>query len=1030
MKLVKFLLIVFFLSGCDYMWSQTMTEKVENINVSSTRAKLLGKTIAVRDIASHKGNTSKAKQKAAKKLKTIPNNFLGRRSQGNAVNPELEHQGPDPIRQKTVAPPNKLMNNEPLINIDGLATNFGSPSDPTGDVSDQHYMQAINVTTVAIYELDGSQVLEFEMNDLWTDLGFFSLGDPIIIYDEVAARWIVTEFSGPANLLVAVSETSDPLGSYFAYSFATPNFPDYPKYSLSPEAVVITTNELGGRELHQYFLDRAALIAGEEDVPIIRVAIMGNGDTEAGFYVSTPVDWNGQRMPFDARPITMVINDSSWPNGPAQDQIELYTFNLDFEDTNNTTVERTSIITTPFDSNPCSEQGPGFHCVPQRGGGGLDALPELVLNVPHQRNFGTHESLVFNFVTDVTDGENLAGLRWVELRRTATDDWSLYQEGTFAPDDGLDRFMGGIAIDEVGSIVMGYNVTSEDQFVGMAYTGRFATDPLGIMTLPEVNIIDGLGPINSSGRFGDYTQMSVMPNRNQFWFTGEYAGQGMARTRIVSFELRVDTFDLAATAITQPTNSDALTTTESVTAEFLNVGLSPLTDFDVTLLLDGNEVVTDRVALTLASRERYEHTFSQTVDLSALGDYELTATIRNPNDQNTVNDTTTVVVRQLRSNDAGLTARGESVGCDEFAPFEVTITNTGFRPLQSAVIDVVLNGMVVDQIDYQGNLASEASETVSYDAMILEIGDNTIEFVLTMANGEMDTSDGNASGPLSYFQNGAGRFITLNITADDFPQELDWSITTLDGIVLQEGDLEDTPNSGFYTTDICIETDSCYNIVITDAAGDGICCLFGLGEIEILDPDGEVLFVNDGNYGFTLERTFCEQCEISTNVDVGDDINSGNTGSILVDVQGAAGPYQYSIDNGVSFQDDAFFSNLAAGDYQVVVVAGDGVCQEALVVTVPGSTSLVDLTDEFSINMYPNPTEGVFNIEIVNLDYDEPLLNVDILNNEGKLVYSRQLGNYDGAYIGTFSLMDYPQGVYYLKLANISGGTLKRIVKI
>ncbi len=1031
MKLVKILLTLIIVGGWSHSsWSQAHTEQVENISVSKTKAQLLGKTEAVRDLVSRVGNTSISKKNAAKKLKTVPNNFLGRRSQGNAVHKDLEHQGPDPIRQKEVSPPTRMMSSEPIINIDGLTDSFGSPTDPTGDVSSQHYIQSINVTDVGVFDIEGNLILEFEMNDLWAEFGAMSLGDPIILYDEISDRWILTEFTGPANLLVAISETNDPLGSYFAYSFATPNFPDYPKYSISPEAIVVTTNERGGADLHQYFLDKQALMDGADDVSILRVEIDGNGNTEAGFYVTTPVDWNGQLLPFDTRPITMAINDSSWPGGPAQDQVEIYRFNLDFDVPNNTTVDRTSIITTPFDSYPCSAISFGFHCVPQRGGAGLDALPELILNVPHQRNFGTHESLVFNFVTDVTDGENLAGMRWVELRRTATEDWSLYQEGTFAPDDGLDRFMGGIAIDELGTIAMAYNVTSEDQFVGMAYTARFATDPLGVMTLPEVNIVEGSSAINSGGRFGDYTQMSVMPDRNRFWFTGEYAGPGGTRTRIVSFELAVDTFDLAATAITQPVDSDALTTAEIVVAEFTNVGLSPLTNFDVTLMLDGVAVVTDNVAMTLESRQTYTHTFSQAVNLSELGSYELSATITNPSDVNDRNNTTTAVVRQLLSNDGGLSARGDDNGCSALSPFELTITNDGFQSLQTATIAVLLNGTEVDQIDYQGNLAFQESETFTYEAMIPDVGDNSIEFVLSMANGERDETEGNSSGELPYFQNGAGRFITLNITADEFPAEVGWTIETLDGTVLQSGDLEDTPDEGFYTKDICIQTDSCYNLVVTDAAGDGLCCLFGEGNIEILTSDGDVLLLNDGNYGFVLERTFCEQCEISSTVDVGDDINSENTGSILVEAQGAAGPYQYSIDNGLTFQDNALFTNLAAGEYEVVVIAGDGVCQESLLVTVPSSTSLVDLSDEFAINMFPNPTKGVFDIEIVNLNYDKPLLTVEILNNQGKFVYSRQLGNYDGRYIGTFSLMDYPQGVYYLKLANTDGGVLKRIMKV
>jgi hypothetical protein len=46
------------------------------------------------------------------------------------------------------------------------------------------------------------------------------------------------------------------------------------------------------------------------------------------------------------------------------------------------------------------------------------------------RNFGTHETLVFNHVVNV-DGTGLAGTRWYELRRSGVS-WSIFQQGFFS----------------------------------------------------------------------------------------------------------------------------------------------------------------------------------------------------------------------------------------------------------------------------------------------------------------------------------------------------------------------------------------------------------------------------------------------------------------------------------------------------------------------------------------------------------------------------------------------------------------------
>ena len=82
-----------------------------------------------------------------------------------------------------------------------------------------------------------------------------------MLYDQAANRWFLSEFADGGNhLCVYVSKTADPTGQYWAYDFTTPNFPDYPKYGVWPDAYYVTTNEDSGPAV--YALERSDMLNG------------------------------------------------------------------------------------------------------------------------------------------------------------------------------------------------------------------------------------------------------------------------------------------------------------------------------------------------------------------------------------------------------------------------------------------------------------------------------------------------------------------------------------------------------------------------------------------------------------------------------------------------------------------------------------------------------------------------------------------------------------------------------------------------
>jgi hypothetical protein len=179
-----------------------------------------------------------------------------------------------------------------------------------------------------------------------------------------------------------------------------------------------------------------------------------------------------------------------------------------------------------FDSIfPC---GPTRGCIPQPGITNPDQFLDILSYRQRPtwrlayRNFGTHEAMVTTQSVEARPG--MAGMRWYEIRRTAGV-YSVFQQGTYAPDDGVHRWMGSIAMDSVGNMALGYSVSNGvDVYPGIRYTGRLSSSPFGQMDLGEAVMMAGTGvQTTTNSRWGDYTSMNIDPVDDcTFWYVNEY----------------------------------------------------------------------------------------------------------------------------------------------------------------------------------------------------------------------------------------------------------------------------------------------------------------------------------------------------------------------------------------------------------------------------------------------------------------------------------------------------------------------------
>jgi len=157
----------------------------------------------------------------------------------------------------------------------------------------------------------------------------------------------------------------------------------------------------------------------------------------------------------------------------------------------------------------------------------------LMFRLPY-RNFGSYEAMVANHTVNVN---GRAGIKWYEFRKNNGENWSIYQQGVYAPNDGLHRWMGSITMNAAGTIALGYSVSgSNDVYPSIRYTGRPKDAPLGQMTYDEVEAQTGFGSQTQISRWGDYSCMNVDPvNDSIFWFTNEYMNYSW-KTRIIAFD--------------------------------------------------------------------------------------------------------------------------------------------------------------------------------------------------------------------------------------------------------------------------------------------------------------------------------------------------------------------------------------------------------------------------------------------------------------------------------------------------------------
>jgi len=401
-----------------------------------------------------------------------------------------------------------------------------SPPDTNGAVGATQYVQWVNAQFAVFDKVTSALVAgPTDGNALWARFGggceTNNDGDPIVQYDKMANRWILSQFSIltlPYTECVAVSTTSDATGTYnrYAFSFGNTNLPDYPKLGVWPDAYYMSFNSfLNGNTFigaNACALDRNAMLAGN----LASIICFQQTSSVASLL---PSDMDGTIPPAAGEPAFFM--------NFGKNVIQLWSFHADFTTPLNSTFTGPTVLPVAPFSPRCFRS-----CVVQPGTTQrLDALGDRPMYRLAYRQFPNGvESLVFNHSIST-------GVRWYEVRSPNSTP-TVFQQGTFGP-DSTTRWMGSIAMDQSSDIALGYSVSSSSVYPSIYFTGRVAADTPGSMEGEQL-IINGSGSQTGGvSRWGDYSAMTVDPVDDcTFWYTQEYiqsSGSLNWNTRISNF---------------------------------------------------------------------------------------------------------------------------------------------------------------------------------------------------------------------------------------------------------------------------------------------------------------------------------------------------------------------------------------------------------------------------------------------------------------------------------------------------------------
>ncbi len=629
----------------------------------------------------------------------------------NILPPDFKTMPVDPNEQKTDG---WINNSTKALNKNFAGQNSSSyPPDANGTVGPNHYFQVVN-TTYAIYSkegilLAGPSALNTIFNSSLPGAGYND-GDPIILWDEQANRWFYSEFSLSGSndyMLIAVSTTSDPTGTWYSWSFDVSDTPDYMKFGIWQDGYYMATNTSNGNDV--YVFERDKMIAGDPNPQMIGFDNPNRPSTFDGFHCIMPLDNDGSWAPAGTPGQFITVADNG-QNNPA-DALYIYQLDVNWSSPSSSTFARTQTINVnAFSGNFTSD----WNNIPQPGTTQkLDGISTVLMYRAQYRNFNGTQKIVCTHT--IAESSTEAAIRWYELENTGSG-WTIAQQGTYNPDT-KSRWNASIAMNSLGEIGMGYSVSDgTSTYPGIRYCGQTNSAPSGVMDIAETTIWTGQYSQKTYNRWGDYANISIDPSDGQtFWFTSEYMASTTHGTRIAAFTLGTAS-NIAPVAEANGPYSGV----PGTAVTFSSTGSSDSDGSIASYLWNFGDGITSTLANpthSYASAGTYNASLTVTDNGGLTGTDNATVTISSPTG-------TYASVPYSTGFESGLDGNWTIKGSNSFARTLVTTANTPHSGSYHMTMDVTTNGNYAVNEAWMGlNLAGQSQIDLSF--WWKEYGDET-----------------------------------------------------------------------------------------------------------------------------------------------------------------------------------------------------------------------------------------------------------------------------------------------------------------